>query len=191
MHTTLRQPARAQAVAVPAAVALVTLLAVLVAVFAGDTAVTPSATSSPTAAASTSGTPAASMPVSGDRDPASLRIELVVGDEIATATLHETTEAREFAAMLPVTVDMEDPFGQAKTGQLSGALDVADAVRSRRYAAGDLSYWSPSGKLAIVYDALNRSVPPPGLVRLGAVDAGLGAIASSGNDFTMTIRQAR
>src|SRR4051812_27765905 len=45
MHTTLRQPARPQAVAVPAAVALVTLLAVLVAVFAGDTAATPSATS--------------------------------------------------------------------------------------------------------------------------------------------------
>jgi hypothetical protein len=162
---------------------------VLVAVFAGDTAVTPSPTSSPTEAASTSGTPVASMPASGD--PASLRIELVVGDEIATATLHDTPEARAFVATLPVSVDMEDPFGQAKTGQLPRELDVEDATRSLSYRAGDLSYWSPSGKLAIVYDALNQSVPPPGLIRLGTVDTGLGAIASSGNDFTMTIRQAR
>ena len=39
-------------------------------------------------------------------------------------------------------------------------------------------------------DALGESVPPPGLVRLGGVDTGLSAIASAGNDFTMTIRAA-
>jgi hypothetical protein len=93
--------------------------------------------------------------------------------------------------MLPVSVDMDDPFGQAKTGPLPRALEVEDATRSRRYAAGDLSYWSPSGKLAIVYDALGQSVPPPGLVRLGTVEVGLNAIASAGNRFTMTIRPAR
>ena len=131
------------------------------------------------------------MPVSADRDPGSLRIELVVGDEIATATLNDTPAARAFAAMLPVTVDMDDAFGQVKAGRLPGALDVEEVARSRSYAAGDLSYWSPSGKLAIVYDALNELVPPPGLVRLGTVDAGLGAIASAGNDVTMTIRSAR
>ena len=91
--------------------------------------------------------------------------------------------------MLPVTVDMDDPFGQAKTGPLPRQLAIEDVTRSQSYGAGELSYWSPSGKLAIVYDALGKSVPPPGLVRLGTVDTGLRAIASAGNDFTMTIRR--
>ena len=119
----------------------------------------------------------------------SARIELVAGDEIATATLDDTPEAHALAAMLPITVDMEDPFGQAKTGRLPHALPLDDPDRSRNYAAGDLSYWSSSGTIAVVYDALGRSVPAPGLVRLGTVQTGLRAIASAGNDFTMTIRR--
>lgn len=131
----------------------------------------------------------ASIPGSAERDGTSVRIDLVAGHEIATVTLDDTPAARAFAAMLPITVDMEDPFGQAKTAQLPRALPLADADRSRSYAAGDLSYWSPSGKIAVVYDALGRSVPAPGLVRLGTVQTGLEAIASAGNDFTMTIRR--
>jgi hypothetical protein len=133
----------------------------------------------------------ASIPGSGERAGRSVRIELVAGDEMAIATLDGTPEARAFAAMLPISVDMEDRFGQAKTGVLPRAVPLDDAARSRGYAAGDLSYWSPSGRIAVVYDALGRSVPPPGLVRLGAVQTGLRAIASAGNDFTMTIRRAR
>jgi hypothetical protein len=91
--------------------------------------------------------------------------------------------------MLPLTVDMEDRFGQAKTGVLPRTLALDDPPRSRGYAAGDLSYWAPSGRIAIVYDTLGRSTPPPGLVRLGTVDNGLRAVASASNDFTMTIRR--
>ena len=97
--------------------------------------------------------------------------------------------------MLPITLEMDDLFGQAKTSQLPRELDVDHATRSRSYRARDVSYWSPTGKpagkIAIVYDAWRMSVPPPGLVRLGTVDAGLDVIASAGRDFTMTIRRAR
>jgi hypothetical protein len=34
-----------------------------------------------------------------------------------------------------------------------------------------------------------QAAPPPGLVRLGTIEAGLDAIASAGNDFTITIRR--
>ena len=129
----------------------------------------------------------ASIPASNE----SVRIELVAGDEIATATLADTSEARAFAAMLPITVEAEDPFGQAKTGRLPRAVPLDDPERSLSYAAGDLAYWSPSGTIAVVYDALGQSVPPPGLVRLGTVQTRLEAIASAGNDFTMTIRKER
>ena len=35
--------------------------------------------------------------------------------------------------------------------------------------------------MAVFYDDLGQTVPPPGLVRLGAVDGGLDAIAAAGN----------
>jgi hypothetical protein len=195
MNTTIHRPGRRQAVAAPAAVALVALLAVLVALLAGrpdgNAAEVVSGPVTPASSASTSGAAASSIPVTGDRHGAVVRVELIVGDEIATAALSDTPEAREFAATLPVTLNMDDRFGQAKTSQLPHELDVDHATRSRSYTVGDLSYWSPTGKIAIVYDAWGQSVPPPGLVRLGTADAGLDAIASAGNDFTMTIRRGQ
>jgi hypothetical protein len=192
MDTTMRRPPRRETGSLVAAVlvALLTICAGTISVArvldspARDSAEGVSGHASPAPSAG------ASVPVSGERGGSSMRIELVAGDETAIATLGDTPEARTFAAMLPITVDMEDPFGQAKTGRLPGALDVEDATRSRSYAVGDLSYWSPSGSLAVVYDALGRSVPPPGLVRLGRVQTGLEAVAKAGNDFAMTIRHA-
>jgi hypothetical protein len=195
MNTAIHHPARRQAVAAPTAVALVAVLAVLVALIAGrpdgNAVEVVSGRVTPTSSASTSGTAASSIPMAGDGQGAVVRVALVVGDKIATATLSDTPEAREFAAMLPVTLNMDDAFGQAKTSQLPHELDIDHAARSRHYTAGDLSYWSPTGELAIVYDAWGLSVPPPGLVRLGTVDARLDAIASAGNDFTMTMRRVQ
>jgi hypothetical protein len=194
MNTATPCRGRRQAGAAPVAAALVALLAVIVALLAGrpggDAAESVSGPISPTSSANTSSAPARLVPVPSDRAGAAARIELVVGDEIATATLADTPEARAVAAILPVSVEMDDGFGQAKTGRLPGELGIDDAARARSYAAGDLSYWSPSSKIAVVYDALGESVPAPGLVRLGTVDTGLSAIASAGNDFTMTIRAA-
>jgi hypothetical protein len=95
--------------------------------------------------------------------------------------------------MLPATLHMEDRFGQSMTSRLPQELDVDDARRAFSFEAGDLSYWSPTGKpasqIAIVYGAEAQAVPPPGLVRLGSVKAGLDAIASAARRFTMTIRR--
>ena len=54
----------------------------------------------------------------------------------------------------------------------------------------DIYYWPPSGDIAIIYDDLGQSIPPPGMVRLGSVDSGLDAIASAGNRFTVWIDRA-
>jgi hypothetical protein len=186
MNTTIRHRARRQGTIVLVAAALVGLLAT------SPGRQPTEGVSGPVSATPTVGAPIApAASGSNNRDRSSVRIELVAGDEVATAILDDTPEARDFAAMLPITVDMEDRFGQAKTGLLPRALRLDDPARSRSYAAGDLSYWSPSGRVSVVYDALGRPVPPPGLVRLGTVDTGLQTIARTGNDFTMTIRRAQ
>jgi hypothetical protein len=113
-----------------------------------------------------------------------------VGDNIAGATLADTPAARDFAAMLPVTIVMQDRYGQAKAGQLPGNLAAEDTAWVSDYAVGDLGYWSPSGDLAIFYADDGQTLPPPGLVRLGTVDTGLVAIAAAGNNSKLTIELA-
>jgi hypothetical protein len=63
------------------------------------------ATSSPALPAS-----AAELPT---EEVGSVRITMTVGDRVATASLADTRAGHRLAAMLPVTVDMQDPFGQA------------------------------------------------------------------------------
>lgn len=118
------------------------------------------------------------------------RIALVVGDDVATATLADTPAAREFAATLPLTIDTEDRFGQAATGQLPHGLRSGDDDPVVDPAPGGLYYWAEDRSIAVVTTDLGPSVPAPGLVRLGAVDAGLDVLASAGNHFRMTIRPA-
>jgi hypothetical protein len=107
----------------------------------------------------------------------------------ASGILDDTTAARGFAAMLPLTLRLSDPMGQAKSGPLPqpGSLDVRGSARAPRATVGELSYWSPSSVVAVVYEDLGQRVPEPGLVRLGVIDAGLAELAIAGNAFTVRI----
>ena len=120
----------------------------------------------------------------------SVRIELHFGDELATATLAGTPAAREFAAMLPLQLNLRDPMGQAKSGRLPRPLDVTGVEPVFNPALGQIYYWGPSDTLAIFYEDFGHSVPDPGLVRLGAVDTGIDRIAGAGNRFTVRIELA-
>jgi hypothetical protein len=109
---------------------------------------------------------------------------------LATVTLDDTPAARVFAAMLPLRLTLHDPMGQAKSGRLPSAIDVAGAATDLDPKVGELYYWAPSHTVAVFYDDLGQSVPPPGLVRLGVVDSGLPSISSAGNRFPVRIEAA-
>ena len=152
------------------------LLATLLAGFAVSRAVEPVPVTRAPAAAAT--TPSASV-----------RLTLRFDWHVATAVLDETPAAREFAALLPLTLRLSDPMGQAKSGPLprSASLDVTDADRTFQTTAGQLAYWPPSSTVALVHDDLGQRVPAPGLVRLGVNDSGLSGIAAAGNHVTVRI----
>jgi hypothetical protein len=109
---------------------------------------------------------------------------------LATATLDGTPAARAFAAMLPLRLTLHDPMGQAKSGELPSPIDVADEALVFDPRVGELYYWAPSHTVAIFYDDLGQSIPPPGLVRLGVVDGGLASIITSGNGFAVQVEIA-
>ena len=109
------------------------------------------------------------------------RIVLRFDRGAVAATLADTSAGREFAALLPLTVDLHDPMGQAKAGRLPTPIHHTGAASVTDPEVGGLYYVPGSGMLAIFYDDLGQAVPPPGLVRLGAVDDDLDTIAAAGN----------
>jgi hypothetical protein len=130
-------------------------------------------------------------PVSADRDDEAVRLVLVVdGEQIATATLADTRAARDLAALLPVTIAIEDRFGQAKIGRLPDELAYIDVGLVLDPAAGHVYYWPSDRSIAVLTADLGPSIPAPGLIDLGVVDTGLQALASAGNRFEMDIGPA-
>lgn len=94
----------------------------------------------------------------------SMRIRLTVGGAIATARLYDTATARDFAALLPVTITLHDLGGREKAGPLPRPLLAGDGQST--YRAGQLGYWAPSHDLAVYYHEDGFRIPPPGIVML-------------------------
>jgi hypothetical protein len=98
---------------------------------------------------------AARTPATSSAATTSTRLVLRFGDHVATAIMDDTSVARQVAAQLPLTVQLSDRMGQLKSGPLpppSRPLDVTGADPTYRTVVGELSYWSPSAQVAVVYD---------------------------------------
>jgi hypothetical protein len=132
-------------------------------------------------AVATATTPVAPSASSG------LRVVLLFGDRPVEASLADAPPARELAAMLPVTVEFGDAWGQAKTGRLPHPLTAGEAPRTMKPTPGGIYYWPDTATLAIYYDDLGQTVPPPGLIRLGALDTDRAAIADTDRKLPVRI----
>jgi hypothetical protein len=82
-----------------------------------------------------------------------------------SAELADNAAARTLAAMLPLTIEMDDHLRQEKTGDLPSSLPAAP--RQREFSAGTLGLWG-SGDFVIYYR--DGRVPQPGIMILGQVN---------------------
>ena len=105
------------------------------------------------------------------------RIHVIVGNEMLSATLDDTSTGRDFAALLPLELSLTDYHATEKVADLPHKLDTADAPASYAPKTGDITYYAPWGNLAIFYKPFRTS---KGLVRLGAFDGPLDALLKDG-----------
>ncbi|MFI9842058.1 cyclophilin-like fold protein [Nonomuraea sp. NPDC051941] len=112
------------------------------------------------------------------------------GDQAVTATLTDTPPSRQFAAMLPLTLQLTDAWGQAKAGRLPRALTAQGGTPVHDPTPGEVYFWPSNGVIAVYYDDLGQMVPDPGLVRLGIIEAGLDRLAAAGKQVTVRIEPA-
>ena len=115
-----------------------------------------------------------------------MRIRLTAGETVLDATLDDNATARDFASLLPLTLQMDDLFKREKYGRLPRSLAAGGEPRSS-YEIGDIVYWSPGPDIAIFYAHDGQSIPAPGIIVLGGIDSGVEALKEYDGAVDVTI----
>lgn len=92
-----------------------------------------------------------------------MKICMDVNGEIVTATLDDTPTSRDFAALLPLSLTLENYAVVERIASLPRKLSVVDAPPGMDPEVGDITYYAPWGNLAIF---AGDNVYARGLIRL-------------------------
>ncbi|MFD4560912.1 cyclophilin-like fold protein [Streptomyces sp. NPDC058469] len=115
-----------------------------------------------------------------------MRIRLTAGETVLSAILADNATARDFASLLPLTLQTDDLFKREKYGHLPRSLATGGEPRFS-YEVGDIAYWSPGPDIAMFYNHDGQSIPDPGIVILGTIDAGADALKKYDGAVDVTI----
>jgi hypothetical protein len=99
-----------------------------------------------------------------------MKIHLKLNGKVIPATLANNRTAREFVAMLPLTITMHDLFKREKFGPLPQAIS-GKGTRTQAYEVGDIICWGPGPDVTIFYRHDGQSVSG-GVHVLGKLDVG-------------------
>lgn len=115
-------------------------------------------------------------------------LRLIINGRSLSATLEDSPAARDFRAMLPLTLKISDFNGTEKISDLPGRLSEKDAPSGVTPEAGDMAYYAPWGNLALFYKDFSWS---RGLIRLGRITSDIAPLVNAGNGDTLTIEEAK
>ncbi|WP_050370155.1 cyclophilin-like fold protein [Streptomyces acidiscabies] len=115
-----------------------------------------------------------------------MRIRLTAGETVLDATLNDNPTARDFASLLPLTLQTHDLLKREKYGHLPRPLAAGGEPRSS-YEIGNVAYWSPGPDIAIFYDHDGESIPDPGIIILGEIGSGADALKKYDGTVDVTI----
>lgn len=121
--------------------------------------------------------PIVPMKVRSNPEVHSMKIRLIINDQTLSATLEDSIPGREFAAQLPLTLQLEDYAATEKIAQLPRRLSVAGEPEGIMPEAGDIAFYAPWGNLAIFHKPFGYS---KGLIRLGRIEGGLQPLRTEG-----------
>ncbi|MBU3894221.1 cyclophilin [Serratia rubidaea] len=107
-----------------------------------------------------------------------VKIQFNYHGKTVIGSLEDNPASREFLAMLPLTVKMEDYGAVEKVAWLPDKLNKANTLPAITPATGDIAYYIPWGNLAIFRQDFRHS---PGLIKLGRIDEELAALQQSGS----------
>ena len=112
--------------------------------------------------------PATDLPATKESNLMKVRID--IDGTSVTASFDDNRTARDFVALLPLKLTLEDYGDKEKIGYLPRKLATDDAPDGTKPSTGDVTYYAPWGNLAIFHGDFRYST---GLVKLGRIDAGI------------------
>ncbi|MHA6863754.1 cyclophilin-like fold protein [Ralstonia pseudosolanacearum] len=107
-----------------------------------------------------------------------MKVRLTTVDgKIITATLNDSATAQDFAALLPLTLSLDDYAATEKIAYLPRRLSTAGVPDGFTPSVGDITYYAPWGNLAIFHKDFRYSEK---LVSLGQIDSGMESLRRGG-----------
>ncbi len=106
-----------------------------------------------------------------------MKIKFMLNSTPVVAVLEDNVTTRDFLALLPLTVKLEDFAATEKIAYLPSKLSTHGAPSAINPKAGDVTYYAPWGNLALFHKDFRRS---PGLVKLGRIVEGFDALKVAG-----------
>jgi hypothetical protein len=79
-----------------------------------------------------------------------MKLKITVGESIHTATLIDSKITKDFIALLPLNLSMNDLLDREKYASLPKAIST-EGKRVYTYKKADIAYWSPGKGVAIFY----------------------------------------
>ncbi|WP_024793630.1 cyclophilin-like fold protein [Tomitella biformata] len=117
-----------------------------------------------------------------------MRIQLTIGGELISGELYDHPVAREFAAMLPVTLTFQDFNAVEKLAPLARALTLDGVPSADAPEPGEIGYHAPSQNLVLYYDSPGGW---PGLVRMGRLACDVDVIRDLADGTAVQIEHER
>ncbi len=108
------------------------------------------------------------------------QVRITFDGKEAVVTLFDNPQAKEFQAMLPITVTLEDYANAEKIYYLPQKLNTTGGQNAEQ-VKGDFCYYAPWGNLAIFYKGMGYGTS---LYVLGKLDSGKEALGAMGKNFT-------
>lgn len=122
------------------------------------------------------------LPAKG-KETENMKIRLSINGKAISASLVDSPTTRDFIALLPLTLKLDDYASTEKIAYLPKKLTAQGAPAGVDPDVGDITYYAPWGNLAIFYRDFGYST---GLIKLGRIDAGVDVLATRGS-LTATI----
>lgn len=107
-----------------------------------------------------------------------MKIRLTINGMVTMATLSDNPTTRDFMALLPMTLTLDDYASTEKIVYLPRKLSTQGAPAGVDPEVGDITYFAPWGNLAIFYRDFCYST---GLIKLGRIETGSEALAVPGS----------
>ena len=107
----------------------------------------------------------------------SMKLKITIGEKTATAVLYDNPASKDFASLLPLTLQLEDYNNTEKVATLSKKLSTQSAPAGFDPSIGDLTYYAPWGNIALFYKDFGYS---NGLVSMGKITSGIEAFTVKG-----------